>query len=259
MNIESVLAENKIGVWEWDSTTNKLYWNDVMFRIYNIPKECFNNDYNSFYSMVYPEDRPQVQRFIDATLDSKTRYVSTFRIIDGAGELKYIRAYGESVNREDKIVISGINIIVEQADFEVGTKLEENTDIILESHRNAKRILFDLAKIGYKFSEIKEPPLDACWHQKTDNTKFRNLSADKTKHLMIEYISKNEILEKLYENFDKTIINLNFNPINVIVEGEKIVLNHGNSLFIPRRKIHKIVFNGQCHYQIIHYYFYKLK
>lgn len=259
MNIESVIRENNIGVWEWDSTTNKLYWNETMYKIYAIPESAFDGNYNSFFRMVYPEDRQEVQRFIDAALEAKTRYALTFRIIDGNGRLKYIRAYGECVSRDDRIILSGINIIIEQEDFEAGTKIEELSDKICKIHKTAKRILFDLVKIGYNYTKIVEPPTDYNWHQKNDNTKFRNLSADKTKHLIIEYISKNNIDEKLYENNDKTIVNLNHNPITIIVEGEEVILYHGNSLFIPRRKIHKIIFDGQCHYQVIRYYFYKSK
>jgi len=48
-----------IGSWEYEVTTNRLFWSDETFRIFGVPPHQGHETYESFMALVHPDDRDQ--------------------------------------------------------------------------------------------------------------------------------------------------------------------------------------------------------
>lgn len=84
----------KMGIWEWDMTTNQLKWDDAMFEIFNVKKEEFDGDFASWERTVHPDDLEPAKAKITEALANKTALDTEFRIIWGDGSIKYIKVDG---------------------------------------------------------------------------------------------------------------------------------------------------------------------
>jgi diguanylate cyclase (GGDEF)-like protein/PAS domain S-box-containing protein len=80
------------GVWDYDLATNQLVWDDSMFAIYGIEKSTVSNLYDVWSSSLLPEDRPETDAALKATLERGVPYTPHFHIRRGDGAVRYIQA-----------------------------------------------------------------------------------------------------------------------------------------------------------------------
>lgn len=80
----------KIGNWDWDMVTSKVWGSDELYRIFNLNPKIFVPSIELVEKFIHPEDyesyQKEVQRVID---DSKGELNTELRIISGNGTLKY--------------------------------------------------------------------------------------------------------------------------------------------------------------------------
>ncbi len=107
--LELALGTSHIGVWENDTTRDKLYWDRRMRELYGAPLEG-EVDYPDWSDRLHPDDRDEaVEAFWDA-IASRRPYHSEFRIVLDDGEVRTIRAMG-TVNQDEQgnVRIVGVN------------------------------------------------------------------------------------------------------------------------------------------------------
>ena len=51
-----------IGNWELELASNKLYWSDEIYRIFEIDKAAFGASYEAFLNAIHPDDRDMVNK-----------------------------------------------------------------------------------------------------------------------------------------------------------------------------------------------------
>ena len=56
-----------IGSWECNPVTNKLYWSDEVYRIFELDPQEFEQIHDAFFKYVHPEDREYVNHAINST------------------------------------------------------------------------------------------------------------------------------------------------------------------------------------------------
>lgn len=91
LNIAHESAE--LGLWEWDSGSENLTWDQKMFEIYERDPGSFTPTIEAWQSTIYPDD--QKQAFFDsgsAVTSKSSKYESRFRILTPSGKIKYIKA-----------------------------------------------------------------------------------------------------------------------------------------------------------------------
>jgi PAS domain-containing protein len=75
------LQESNVGIWDWNVLTGTLWWDENMFRIYNMSPTMFKGKYEDWYNAVHPDDREnalaQIKKCFD---DVKARYFVRFRL-----------------------------------------------------------------------------------------------------------------------------------------------------------------------------------
>jgi len=108
----SVAADSAgIGVWEFDLITNELNWDDWMFKLYGITKECFSGAYDAWENGVHPDDIERAAAELQAAIAGKDKFDTQFRIKWPDGTIRYLKAFAIVVkddNDQPKSMI-GVN------------------------------------------------------------------------------------------------------------------------------------------------------
>jgi signal transduction histidine kinase len=95
----------KLGSWEWDLETDKVFWSDEMFKIFELPIQqeslIFHKD---IIKHVPTEDQDYLASVINRSIDQKQFTDFFHRIITPSGKIKVIQVRGEvHVNEEGKV------------------------------------------------------------------------------------------------------------------------------------------------------------
>jgi PAS domain S-box-containing protein len=84
----------QLGQWDWDVKNNKLIWDEVMYRLYNLTENEFPTVYDGWASRIHAEDRQRVDNDIQLALAGKKDYNPEFRIVWTDSSIHYINASG---------------------------------------------------------------------------------------------------------------------------------------------------------------------
>lgn len=80
----------KLGNWELDFLTDKLYWSDEIYAIFENDPKAFNPSYEAFLDAIHPEDRDRVDKAYKKSVKNKTGYSIEHRLIMKDGRVKYV-------------------------------------------------------------------------------------------------------------------------------------------------------------------------
>ena len=80
----------KIGHWELDLISNRLYWSDEIYRIFDLDPREFGATYEAFLDTVHPDDRKSVDNAFKDSIKNKTGYDIVHRLLLKNGEIKYV-------------------------------------------------------------------------------------------------------------------------------------------------------------------------
>jgi len=114
MRLELATGSAQMGVYDLDLQNNVLRWDDRMFEIYGIPRECFRGTFEEWRRSVFPEDLPHALNAVDEAIEGKRPLHTEFRIITPAGETRYIESHGTVQTDENGTAkrILGVNLDV---------------------------------------------------------------------------------------------------------------------------------------------------
>lgn len=94
-----------IGNWDWDISTNELWWSDEIYRIFGVAPRGFGATYEAFLSYVHPDDREFVMREVNDALFNKKPYSIDHRIVLKGGVEKIIHEQAEVIFNEAGVAI----------------------------------------------------------------------------------------------------------------------------------------------------------
>lgn len=81
-----------IGLWEYASETDCMWWNERMFAIYGLDAASTQPSGSGWFALMHPEDAPATQAGLDALRDGEDAYSGEFRIIRPDGETRVVRS-----------------------------------------------------------------------------------------------------------------------------------------------------------------------
>ncbi len=81
-----------IGIWDWDITTDRLTWDESMYRLYGLDPNDFGGAYAAWRGTVHPDDLPASEAEVQAALRGDREYSQEFRILKPSGEVRTIKA-----------------------------------------------------------------------------------------------------------------------------------------------------------------------
>ena len=95
---EKLLSESQriahIGGWSWD-LRGPIDWTAETYRIYGVSPETFIPTIESLVNLVHPEDRPAIQRWLEACATGEKPGDLEFRAISPDGIVRFLRGRGE--------------------------------------------------------------------------------------------------------------------------------------------------------------------
>ncbi len=86
----------QVGSWTLDLAHDKLVWSDEVFRLFEIDKDRFDASYAAFLALIHPDDRAAVNQAYGASLQSRTPYEVTHRLLMQDGRIKWVHERGTS-------------------------------------------------------------------------------------------------------------------------------------------------------------------
>lgn len=86
----------KLGHWELNLKTNKLFWSDETCRILEIDPSGLGASYEAFLETVHPEDKELVDRKYMESVEEKKPYAVDHRLLLNDGRIKYVHEQGET-------------------------------------------------------------------------------------------------------------------------------------------------------------------
>lgn len=90
-SLKEVQRLSQLGNWELDLTTNALKWSDEIFRIFEIDRDKFGASYDAFLDAIHPEDRDLVNRAYTDSVNNRTPYEITHRLMMKDGRVKFVQ------------------------------------------------------------------------------------------------------------------------------------------------------------------------
>lgn len=133
----------KLGSWELDAKTNKIYWSDEVYAIFKAKAGSFEPTYEKFLSFVHPSDREKVVKEFDDSIKTKRDYQIQHRVVALDGSTIYVNEAGYHIydnNKEHIKTIGTVHDITEIVEYEEKiTKMQSELESIIE---HAPDILF---------------------------------------------------------------------------------------------------------------------
>lgn len=80
----------QIGNWELNLASGVLYWSDEIFNIFEIDQSNFSASYESFLSLIHPDDRHKVDQAYKYSLESKVPFEISHRLFMPDGRIKWV-------------------------------------------------------------------------------------------------------------------------------------------------------------------------
>lgn len=88
-------AYAEIGTWDADLVTGAQYWSEDIYRLTQLPP-LTQPTWDDFLQIVLPEDRPLIEQATQQHLADGHKYDVEYRIIDAAGQLRWMRSVGKA-------------------------------------------------------------------------------------------------------------------------------------------------------------------
>ena len=88
-----------LGSYVYHIDTETIEWSDEHYRIFNVSKETFHPDIESYMAFVHPEDKAFVGSEIAAALNDRKMYTFEYRIVLENGKQLYVRSTAQVTRR----------------------------------------------------------------------------------------------------------------------------------------------------------------
>jgi diguanylate cyclase (GGDEF)-like protein/PAS domain S-box-containing protein len=80
----------RVGNWELDLVSNKLYWSDEIYRIFEVDQAMFAASYDAFLNAIHPDDRDKVHKAYTDSLANREPYDIVHRLQFADGRIKFV-------------------------------------------------------------------------------------------------------------------------------------------------------------------------
>ncbi|KUJ72614.1 sensor domain-containing diguanylate cyclase [Thiomicrospira sp. WB1] len=119
----------KLGHWILEMPSQKLIWSDEVFKIFGTAPQSFEPTYEAFIHYVHPNDRAELEREFQTSIDQKRGYDFKHRIIREDGEEGFVHERGfHYFDEQGELIrsVGTVNDITEQhrKDFEIASYVD---------------------------------------------------------------------------------------------------------------------------------------
>ncbi|MFZ2406048.1 MAG: PAS domain S-box protein, partial [Methylobacter sp.] len=84
------------GAWYWDIETNMIYWSDELYELFGLEPQKAPASLDVWRGLLHNEDRQKAEQRLDQAINDHLPLVNEYRIVTPAGEVRWIRALGDT-------------------------------------------------------------------------------------------------------------------------------------------------------------------
>ena len=132
--LELALQESDAGIWEWNITTNELYWSNELLALFGLSEETFEGSIEALEKRLHPDDVESTERSMEAALETDGLYRVEQRIQTETGEYRWLDVRGQVVENGMKMVGIGIDITA-----------QKEREHKLERHERTQRTILNIS------------------------------------------------------------------------------------------------------------------
>ena len=176
-------SAGKIGIWEWDIQTDRLFWDDMMMELYRVRPDEFSAMLDAWHSRMHPDDLEGAKEMIATAMANADHTLDTeFRIIWPDGDIRHIKAAALIRTIRDKPVrMTGVSWdVTKMRRLEAELRLLATTDPLTGASN--RRHFTDQAKAEFQRAKRYGTPLAIFIldldHFKSINDTYGHLAGD---------------------------------------------------------------------------------
>jgi two-component system sensor histidine kinase/response regulator len=147
-----------IGSFEWDLATGQIDWTDECYQLHGVDRESFELTVETAMGCIHPDDRQDVQDWLEVQLAAEDSYPTTYRTLRPNGSIRWLLADGELKGDADgkpTRMLGTIQDITERKQAESQRALElQRTRALLELPRAIEQL--DEAAFMQRGQELAE-------------------------------------------------------------------------------------------------------
>ncbi|HNV46200.1 MAG TPA: PAS domain S-box protein [Spirochaetota bacterium] len=144
----------RLGYWTWKITENRLIWSEVMYGIFGIDKDSFNDALADVIARaIHPEDREAVEKSNRSVIEDGRPSPLEYRVVHPDGSVRWIYAEAGDLIRDEAgvpVELSGIaQDITERKEHELAQReSEERYRLLFEANPHPMWV-YDLETLGF--------------------------------------------------------------------------------------------------------------
>lgn len=147
----------ELGPWEYDLETRALHWSPRVFKIYGVPENSFDPDFESYVALVHPDDRKQmIDVYTQFEQTGAQEIVFQHRIVRSDGSIAHIKGVGERHKVDGKEIVVGFVQDISDA---------TTSEIRLAEMNRLQRIAGTMARLGSWRVDLDSPRM--TWSPET--------------------------------------------------------------------------------------------
>lgn len=108
--MELALRAGRMGTWQWDIATGKVYWSSTLEEIHGIEPGTFGGTFDDFKRDIHPDDKQRLTQALLAAIDEQTTYQLEYRIIRPDGTIAWLETRGNVYRDSDGVAESMIGV-----------------------------------------------------------------------------------------------------------------------------------------------------
>jgi diguanylate cyclase (GGDEF)-like protein len=108
--LKLALDSSQIGVWELNTKTNELFWDDRVNQLYGYPTDGGHRDYTHWERSIHPDDLARVLRETEHVTETGDAFQTQYRLLLPDGEVRHLRESAKAYSdRNGTVRIVGVN------------------------------------------------------------------------------------------------------------------------------------------------------
>ncbi|MBW9256654.1 MAG: PAS domain S-box protein [Candidatus Thiodiazotropha sp. (ex. Lucinisca nassula)] len=112
-----------IGNWDFDLTTNELFWSDEVYRIYGVSPDSFEPTYESFLNAVHPCDRERLEKtYREAVTNNQPFEISHRLVRPDDGRIRYVLGHSKQITDSSGKVVRSVGTVQDVTALELTSR-----------------------------------------------------------------------------------------------------------------------------------------
>jgi PAS domain S-box-containing protein len=133
------LEAGGLGTWRWNMQTGETHWDATVEQLFGLQPGEFDGTYETYVSLLHPEDAPEVLATVQEAVATKGAYVVDHRVVWPDGSVHWIQGKGRAIVDESGEVLGTIGCVADVTEqMQALLEREEFTATALHAAENER-------------------------------------------------------------------------------------------------------------------------